>query len=71
MNAAQIMCQSKLAIAPEENNMAATNMTAEQIQDRLDKLEMSLKGDETDDDTRADILDEIAELEAKLEDQAA
>ncbi len=51
--------------------MAATNMTAEQIQDRLDKLEMALKGDETDDDTRADILDEIAELEAKLEDQAA
>ena len=51
--------------------MDVIEMTAEQIQDRLDKLEMSLKGDETDDDTRADILDEIAELEAQLEDQAA
>lgn len=50
--------------------MDVIEMTAEQIQYRLDKLEMSLKGDETDDDTRADILDEIAELEAKLDGQA-
>lgn len=41
-------------------------MTKEQIEDRLNVLEMSLHGDETDDDTRADILDEIAELEDLL-----
>lgn len=51
--------------------MAAKKMTKEQIQDRLDKLEMSLRGDETDDDTRADVLDEIAELEEQLEALAA
>lgn len=51
--------------------MAAKKMTKEQIQDRLDELEMSLHGDETDDDTRADILDEIADLEGQLEDLAA
>lgn len=51
--------------------MTASKMTVEQIQDRLDELEMSLNGDETDDDTRADILDEIAELEGRLEDLAA
>lgn len=41
-------------------------MTQEQIYARLDQLEMSLNGDETDDDTRANILDEIAELESRL-----
>lgn len=38
-------------------------MTLEQIDSRLHDLEMALNGDNTDDDTRADILDEIAELE--------
>lgn len=47
--------------------MAVSAMTKEQIQERLDELEMSLRGDETDDDTRADVLDEIAELEGQLE----
>lgn len=41
-------------------------MTKHQIFARLDQLEMSLHGDETDDDIRADILDEIAELESRL-----
>ena len=41
-------------------------MTIKQIHDRLDHLEMSLNGDDTDDDTRADVLDEIAELEGRL-----
>ena len=42
-----------------------TAMTTQQICARIDHLEMSLNGDETDDDTRADILDEIAELEGR------
>lgn len=42
-------------------------MTKQEIYDRLDELEMSLDGDNTDDATRADVLDEIAELEGKLE----
>lgn len=41
-------------------------MTQQQIYARLDQLEMSLNGDATDDDTRADILDEIADLESRL-----
>jgi hypothetical protein len=41
-------------------------MTEQEIHNRLEELEMALKGDETDDDTRADILDEIAELESRL-----
>jgi hypothetical protein len=32
---------------------------------------MSLNGDETDDDTRSDVLDEIAELESRLPDSQA
>ncbi|HCF5745552.1 TPA: hypothetical protein ACLG1P_001270 [Pseudomonas aeruginosa] len=51
--------------------MAANKMIRAQIEDRLDVLEMSLRGDETDDDTRADVLDEIAELEEQLEELAA
>lgn len=43
-------------------------MNRRQIEERLDELEMSLRGDETDDETRADVLDEIAELEGQLED---
>lgn len=46
----------------EENDA----MTQQQIYARLDQLEMSLNGDDTDDDTRADILDEIADLESRL-----
>lgn len=46
-------------------------MTEEQIQERLGELEMSLRGDETDDDYRADVLDEISELEGQLEDLPA
>ena len=42
-------------------------MTKDQIIDKLDELEMSLGGDEMNDDDRADILDEIAELEEILE----
>ena len=41
-------------------------MTQQQIYARLDQLEMSLNGDDTDDDTRADILDEISALESRL-----
>lgn len=41
-------------------------MTKQQLHARLDQLEMSLNGDDTDDDTRADILDEIADLESRL-----
>jgi hypothetical protein len=42
-----------------------------QIEQRLEDLELSLNGDETDDDTRADVLDEIAELEDQLKELAA
>lgn len=41
-------------------------MTQQQIYARLDQLEMSLNGDDTGDDTCADILDEIADLERRL-----
>ena len=41
-------------------------MTQQQIYTRLDQLEMSLNGDDTDDDTRAETLDEIADLESRL-----
>lgn len=41
-------------------------MTKAHIYARLDQLEMSLNGDQTDDSTRADVLDEIAELERQL-----
>ncbi|WP_338924339.1 hypothetical protein V0M98_32520 (plasmid) [Pseudomonas silesiensis] len=52
-------------------NFADQNMNEQAINNRLDELEMSLNGDETDDDTRADILDEIAELKARLPDSEA
>lgn len=45
--------------------------TKAQIEQRLEDLELSLNGDETDDDTRADVLDEIAVLEEQLEALAA
>lgn len=45
--------------------------TKAQIEQRLEDLELSLNGDETDDDTRADVLDEIADLEEQLEALAA
>ncbi|WP_009397333.1 hypothetical protein [Pseudomonas bharatica] len=41
-------------------------MSQQQIYARLDQLEMSLNGNDTDDDTRADILNEIADLESRL-----
>lgn len=45
-------------------------MSKQEIEDRIGTLEMSLNGDETDDDTRGDILEEIAELEEQLEELA-
>lgn len=42
-------------------------MNRQQIHDRLHELEMSLQGDLTDDEKRADVLDEIADLEDMLE----
>ncbi|WP_159069322.1 hypothetical protein [Achromobacter xylosoxidans] len=44
--------------------------TKQQILDRLADLEMSLDGDNTDDDKRGEILDQIAELEESLEEVA-
>jgi hypothetical protein len=38
-----------------------------ELMDRLDVLERSLGGDSMNDDDRADILDEIAEIEDELE----
>lgn len=50
-----------------QNSVCTTPaMTTQQIHTRIDELEMSLNGDETDDDTRGNILDEIAELESRL-----
>lgn len=42
-------------------------MDKQELLQRLEDLELSLDGDNTDDDTRADILDEIAEIESELE----
>jgi hypothetical protein len=50
---------------------ADRHMNEQAINNRLEELEMSLNGDETDDETRADILDEIAELESRLPDSQA
>jgi hypothetical protein len=50
---------------------ADKHMSEKEINNRLEELEMSLNGDETDDDTRSDVLDEIAELESRLPDSQA
>lgn len=44
-------------------------MNPQEIYNELETLELSLDGDNTDDDTRSDILDRIAELEEMLEEQ--
>ena len=41
-------------------------MEIQEFLNELELLEMSLDGDNTDDDTRADILDRIAEIEELL-----
>ena len=43
-------------------------MSRTEIVNRIDELEMSLHGDETDDETRGEVLDEIADLEEQLAD---
>ncbi|WP_236183327.1 hypothetical protein [Pseudomonas juntendi] len=42
-------------------------MSKQEIEKRIGELEDSLKGDETDDDTRGEVLDEIAKLEEQLD----
>lgn len=42
-------------------------MTEQEIENRIGELEDSLCGDQTDDDTRGDVLDEIAKLEEQLD----
>lgn len=41
-------------------------MSRQEIENRIGELEDSLMGDETDDDTRGDALDEIARLVEQL-----
>lgn len=47
-------------------DQAGGGLTKEQAEQQLDALEMSLNGDETDDETRGDTLESIRELEARI-----
>lgn len=52
----------------QELDLTADVIDVRDIIERIEELEMSLDGENTDDDTRGDILEEIAALEEIMED---